>query len=196
MRIGVVAKTVNGPLLEYRMRFKLSQTAAARLAEVGVWAWNAAERLRFNAVRASDVTKIASLIGAEEHDICPPELREADLRMTRVSFREVPADRLLAVQEEVAFPALTHESTELVAKVLRTLTYREREIVKLRFGIGQDTEQTYTLEEVGHILKICKDRVRQIEAKAIRKLQHPARAKVIEHLLDCTVEPTDRAELD
>ncbi|RMG37198.1 MAG: RNA polymerase sigma factor RpoD [Planctomycetota bacterium] len=57
--------------------------------------------------------------------------------------------------------------------VLKTLTYREREIIKLRYGLGDG--YTYTLEEVGRIFRVTRERVRQIEAKAVRKLQHPAR---------------------
>ena len=57
--------------------------------------------------------------------------------------------------------------------VLKTLTYREREILKLRYGIGDG--YTYTLEEVGRIFKVTRERVRQVESKAIRKLQHPVR---------------------
>ncbi len=66
--------------------------------------------------------------------------------------------------------------------VLSSLTYREREIVKLRYGIGDG--YTYTLEEVGRIFNVTRERVRQIEAKAIRKLQHPSRARKLEGFLD------------
>jgi RNA polymerase primary sigma factor len=62
-----------------------------------------------------------------------------------------------------------------IEKALLTLTYREREIIKLRYGIGDG--YTYTLEEVGRIFKVTRERVRQVEAKAIRKLQHPVRAR-------------------
>jgi RNA polymerase primary sigma factor len=62
-----------------------------------------------------------------------------------------------------------------IEEVLKTLTYREREILKLRYGIGDG--YTYTLEEVGKIFKVTRERVRQVEAKAIRKLQHPSRAR-------------------
>ena len=65
--------------------------------------------------------------------------------------------------------------------VLKTLTYREREILKLRYGIGDG--YTYTLEEVGRIFKVTRERVRQVEAKAIRKLQHPVRARKLEGFL-------------
>jgi RNA polymerase primary sigma factor len=66
--------------------------------------------------------------------------------------------------------------------VLRTLTYREREILKLRYGIGDG--YTYTLEEVGRIFKVTRERVRQVENKAIRKLQHPVRRQRLQSFLD------------
>jgi RNA polymerase primary sigma factor len=62
-----------------------------------------------------------------------------------------------------------------IEQVLKTLTYREREIIKLRYGIGDG--YTYTLEEVGRIFKVTRERVRQVEAKAVRKLQHPPRER-------------------
>ncbi|MBL8751139.1 MAG: RNA polymerase sigma factor RpoD [Planctomycetes bacterium] len=64
---------------------------------------------------------------------------------------------------------------ERIESVLSTLTFREREIIKLRYGIGDG--YTYTLEEVGRIFRVTRERVRQIEAKAVRKLQHPVRAR-------------------
>ena len=69
-----------------------------------------------------------------------------------------------------------------IEQVLKTLTYREREIIKLRYGLGDG--YTYTLEEVGRIFKVTRERVRQIEAKAVRKLQHPVRSRHLEGFLD------------
>ena len=69
-----------------------------------------------------------------------------------------------------------------IEEVLQTLNYREREIIKLRYGIGDG--YTYTLEEVGRIFKVTRERVRQIEAKAVMKLQHPIRARKLEGFLD------------
>ncbi len=74
--------------------------------------------------------------------------------------------------------------SERIEAVLKTLTYREREIIKLRYGIGDG--YTYTLEEVGKIFKVTRERVRQVEAKAIRKLKHPVRARKLEGFLDGT----------
>ena len=66
---------------------------------------------------------------------------------------------------------LTGKNREL----LKTLTYREREIIRLRYGLADG--YSYTLEEVGRIFKVTRERVRQIEAKAVRKLQHPVRSQ-------------------
>ncbi|MDR3182079.1 MAG: sigma-70 family RNA polymerase sigma factor, partial [Planctomycetaceae bacterium] len=69
----------------------------------------------------------------------------------------------------------SHEMLKVrLGKVLQSLSYREREIVKLRYGLGDGYR--YTLEEVGHIFKVTRERIRQIEAKAIRKLQQPTRS--------------------
>ena len=73
-----------------------------------------------------------------------------------------------------------------IEQVLKTLTYREREIIKLRYGIGDG--YTYTLEEVGRIFKVTRERVRQVEAKAIRKLQHPVRSRKLAGFLDGTFD--------
>ncbi len=79
--------------------------------------------------------------------------------------------------------AATHEMLkEKIETVLHTLSFREQEIIKLRYGIG--TGYTYTLEEVGRIFKVTRERVRQIEAKAIRKLQHPIRSRKLEGFLE------------
>ena len=69
-----------------------------------------------------------------------------------------------------------------ISKVLKTLSYREREIIKLRYGLGDG--YSYTLEEVGHIFKVTRERIRQIEAKAVRKLQQPSRSGELIGFLD------------
>ena len=91
--------------------------------------------------------------------------------------------------------AATHEMLrEKIETVLQTLSFREREIIKLRYGIG--TGYTYTLEEVGRIFKVTRERVRQIEAKAIRKLQHPIRSRKLEGFLEglLGVRPVEETE--
>jgi RNA polymerase primary sigma factor len=67
---------------------------------------------------------------------------------------------------------------EQTRKVLATLTPREEQILRMRFGIGEKSD--YTLEEVGQRFAVTRERIRQIEAKALRKLRHPSRAKSME----------------
>ncbi|HEY5312414.1 MAG TPA: sigma-70 family RNA polymerase sigma factor [Pirellulales bacterium] len=69
-----------------------------------------------------------------------------------------------------------------LAGVLEGLNYREREILKLRYGLADG--YAYTLEEVGKIFSVTRERVRQIEAKAVRKLQHPVRARDLAGFMD------------
>lgn len=117
-------------------------------------------------------------------------------RVLKISRHPISLDRPVGESEDSYFGdfieddgaespvlAATHEMLkEKIDFVLKTLTYREREIVKLRFGIGDG--YTYTLEEVGRIFKVTRERVRQVEAKAIRKLQHPVRSRKLEGFLE------------
>jgi len=69
-----------------------------------------------------------------------------------------------------------------IADVLEALDYREREIIRLRYGLADG--YAYTLEEVGKIFSVTRERVRQIETKAVRALQHPVRARQLSSFLD------------
>ena len=71
---------------------------------------------------------------------------------------------------------------EEIDKVLSTLTPREEKIIRMRLGIGEETE--YTLEEVGDVFGLTRERIRQIEAKALRKLKHHSRRKRLESFLE------------
>ena len=110
-------------------------------------------------------------------------------RVMKISRHPISLDRPVGESEDSQFgdfiederqeaPSETASSDMLrqrINDVLKTLTYREREILKLRYGIGDG--YTYTLEEVGRIFKVTRERVRQVEAKALRKLQHPVRQR-------------------
>ncbi|MDD2268459.1 MAG: sigma-70 family RNA polymerase sigma factor, partial [Eubacteriales bacterium] len=71
---------------------------------------------------------------------------------------------------------------EQLLEVLHTLTPREESVLKLRFGLEDGRQRT--LEEVGKIFDITRERIRQIEAKALRKLRHPSRSKRLKDYLE------------
>jgi RNA polymerase primary sigma factor len=117
-------------------------------------------------------------------------------RVMRISRHPISLDRPVGESEDSYFGEFIEDDAtdspvdsatqemlkDKIDHVLKTLTYREREIIKLRYGLGDG--YTYTLEEVGRIFKVTRERVRQIEAKAVRKLQHPVRAKQLKGFLD------------
>ncbi|MHC4292277.1 MAG: RNA polymerase sigma factor RpoD, partial [Planctomycetota bacterium] len=117
-------------------------------------------------------------------------------RVLKISKHPFSLDRPIGESEDSYFGDFIEDETaespvqsaaqemlkDRIDEVLKTLTYREREIIKLRYGIGDG--YTYTLEEVGRIFKVTRERVRQVEAKAIRKLQHPVRSRKLEGFMD------------
>jgi RNA polymerase primary sigma factor len=121
---------------------------------------------------------------------------EETKRVMKISRHPISLDRPVGESEDSQFgdfiederqqaPSETATSEMLRSRindVLKTLTYREREILKLRYGIGDG--YTYTLEEVGRIFKVTRERVRQVESKAIRKLQHPVRRRRLSSFIE------------
>jgi RNA polymerase primary sigma factor len=121
---------------------------------------------------------------------------EETRRVLKISKHPISLDRPIGESEDSYFGDFIEDNDidspvasaaqemlkERIDLVLKTLSYREREIIKLRYGIGDG--YTYTLEEVGRIFKVTRERVRQVEAKAIRKLQHPVRSRKLEGFLD------------
>jgi len=86
--------------------------------------------------------------------------------------------------EDVVSPldiVLSKNLSDQTRKVLSTLTPREEKVLKMRFGIGEERE--FTLEEVGEHFNVTRERIRQIEGKALRKLRHPLRSKNLRELL-------------
>ena len=71
---------------------------------------------------------------------------------------------------------------EQINQVLATLTEREEKVLRLRFGL--EDGRSRTLEEVGQMFNVTRERIRQIEAKALRKLRHPSRSKKLKDFLD------------
>jgi RNA polymerase primary sigma factor len=117
-------------------------------------------------------------------------------RILAISRQPVSIDRPVGEDGEAGLDDFLEDSTtqspvvsaaqrmlgDRLETVLNSLSFREREIVKLRYGLG--TGYTYTLEDVGKLFRVTRERVRQIEAKALRKLQHPLRTRQLEGFMD------------
>jgi len=117
-------------------------------------------------------------------------------RIQKVSKSPMSLDKPVSGEDESYFGDLLEDFSnespiEAAAKnmlreklmgIIDSLSVREREIIKLRYGLGDG--YIYTLEEVGRIFRVTRERVRQIEAKALRKLRHPSRAKKLENFID------------
>jgi RNA polymerase primary sigma factor len=124
-------------------------------------------------------------------------------RVMKISRHPISLDRPVGDSEDSYFGDFIEDETaespvisatqemlkDKIEAVLKTLTYREREIIKLRYGIGDG--YTYTLEEVGKIFKVTRERVRQVEAKALKKLQHPVRARKLMGFVDGAKIPAE-----
>ena len=120
---------------------------------------------------------------------------EETRRVLDIGRHPVSLDRPVGESEDNSFGELIEDNTfdnplrlanhgllrTKIDELLKTLTYREREIIRLRYGL--DDGYTYTLEEVGRIFRVTRERVRQIEAKALRKLQNPVRCNRLEGFL-------------
>jgi RNA polymerase primary sigma factor len=129
---------------------------------------------------------------ADEAGLCIDEVR----RVLSIGRHPVSLDRPVGESEDSCFGEFIEDGglprpdtaagngllREKIEALLKTLTYRERQIIRLRYGLGDG--YTYTLEEVGRIFKVTRERVRQIEAKAVRKLQHPVRSQQLEGFLE------------
>jgi RNA polymerase primary sigma factor len=88
-------------------------------------------------------------------------------------------DRGVVSPAEAVINLNLKEQTQMV---LKTLTPREEKVVKMRFGLEDGSE--HTLEEVGQSFAVTRERIRQIEAKALRKLRHPSRSRKLRSFMD------------
>ena len=146
-----------------------------------------AEEIRQNTGREPSNEELAEAVGMS--------IEETE-RIMKTWKHPISLDTPVGESEDSSFGEFledSHESSpaESAAKqmlrdkidhVLKSLTYREREIIKLRYGLGDG--YSYTLEETGRIFKVTRERIRQIESKALKKLQHHTRAIHLKGFVD------------
>jgi RNA polymerase sigma factor (sigma-70 family) len=111
------------------------------------------------------------------------KLKQSSLSRKLRSF--LNSQRFSAANKNAMLPidaAIQANLRETTTRVLASLTPREERVLRMRFGFGMNTD--HTLEEVGQQFSVTRERIRQIEAKALRKLKHPSRSRKLRSFLD------------
>ena len=166
------ARTIRLPVHMIETINKLVRTSRRMLHEVGREPTPAelAEKLNMPLERVRWVLKIAKVTISLETPI-------GDEEDSHLGDFIEDRDTVLPVDS-----AIHSNLRETTTRVLASLTPREERVLRMRFGIGMDTD--HTLEEVGQQFSVTRERIRQIQAKALRKLQHPNRSRKLRSFLD------------
>ena len=165
------ARTIRIPVHMVETSHKVSRTARQLLQELGREpnTDEIAERLGMTADKVREIMKIAQ----DPVSLETPIGEEEDSHLGDfVEDNDSPAP-----SDSASYSLLR----EQLCNILKTLTPREEQVIKLRFGLEDGRPRT--LEEVGRKFKITRERIRQIEAKALRKLRHPSRSKTLKDYL-------------
>ncbi len=166
------ARTIRIPVHMVETIHKVSRYQRQLLQELGheATAEEVAEKIGMSPEKVREIMKIAQ----DPVSLETPIGEEEDSHLGDF----IPDDDSPAPQEAASFAMLR----EQLCEVLHTLTPREEHVLKLRYGL--DDGRPRTLEEVGKEFNITRERIRQIEAKALRKLRHPSRSKRLKDFLD------------
>ena len=166
------ARTIRIPVHMVETINKVLRVSRQLLQELGHEASTEeiAERMNMNVDKVREIMKLAQ----EPVSLETPIGEEEDSHLGDF----IPDDEAPAPAEAASYTLLR----EQLCEVLHTLTPREEHVLKLRFGL--EDGRTRTLEEVGLVFNITRERIRQIEAKALRKLRHPSRSKRLRDYLD------------
>jgi RNA polymerase primary sigma factor len=166
------ARTIRIPVHMIETINKLIRTSRALVQELGrePTSEEIAKRMDIPVTKVRKVLKIAQ----EPISLETPIGEEEDSHLG--DFIE---DRNIVSPAEAVINLNLKEQTE---SVLKTLTPREEKVIKMRFGVGDGSE--HTLEEVGQSFAVTRERIRQIEAKALRKLRHPSRSRKLKAFLE------------
>ncbi|MBL8112823.1 MAG: sigma-70 family RNA polymerase sigma factor, partial [Acidobacteria bacterium] len=166
------ARTIRIPVHMIETINKLTRTQRSLVQELGrePTAEEIAKRMDMPASKVRKIMKIAQ----EPISLETPIGEEEDSHLG--DFIE---DRSAVSPIEAVIVANLRDQTR---RTLKTLTPREEQVLRMRFGVGDGAE--HTLEEVGKSFNVTRERIRQIESKALRKLRHPSRAKKLRPFVD------------
>jgi RNA polymerase sigma factor (sigma-70 family) len=198
--IELTLRLRNNRLKERREALGMTQPELAAAAGVSPSAYQELEALRRSPRKREDggwrdiATQLARFHCVEPEELFPPSVLAVE---TPVATRRINAGDILPLlsahqQRLLEGPDAAHDRAELreqVQRALAGLRPREAEVLRLRFGLDGGDERT--LEQAGVVLDVQKERVRQLEARALRRLRHPSRADGLRDFLpEAREEPT------
>ncbi len=179
MDIRATLKLRHEILITARESLGMSQKEFACYCDVPFWHIYKLECLQFKYVPETTILKIAAKAKLLPENIMPDDFVGTNLEHTFIKKQAIENGRLLEEYKNLQKQRLLVASPTDIAEIklefdeikehMESLTYQEREILRLRYGIDQEHE--YTLAEVGRIFKVSVERVRAVESKAIRKIQ-------------------------
>lgn len=178
-----------GGLAAFAEKIGVSRTIAMKMQNLQ-WCLPSTPRPYWTQERIDNVKRVVSeLTGENAEDLFPDELRKSVelglLSKTVEQTRQIPLAKLIAYTRSrkqaltLPSPADTAEETELrdtISNLLHSLDARERTIIEMRYGLGVHDGKEHAIGEVGSVLNITRERVRQLESRAIRKLQDAKRS--------------------
>jgi hypothetical protein len=176
-------------MISGRERLDLSQNMLAIIAEVDIPFICRVENLDFScfgrpkSMSMDKLRRVAGVLEMEPDEIVPPEAIGVVVPAKFVSIQECDPLRLSSFANKAFNPIDGAERAMLKDKlehVLNSLHPIERDIIRARFALN-DKNRTYTLDECVILFKRSRERIRQIESKALRKLQHPVRSRQLYH---------------
>jgi RNA polymerase sigma factor (sigma-70 family) len=183
MKIEAEIKLRNANLRQRRLELGMTQKQVAEKCGVSVASISHIENLYITGTDEL-LKKIANVLNLEVEDIkikWPKDVPTSDSCTADINpdqleaYRIIQRNRALEMAKnpmEILMDKENSVRNERLMDVLNDLSFREREIIKMRYGIG--SEKWQTLREIGKKFNLCKARIREIEARALRKLQHPS----------------------
>lgn len=187
MKVRAILNLKNDLVYNARKELGLNQTEFGKLCGVSVGAICAIERFDFNEKKLSSaaVRKIAEFVGCNPEEIAPPELAGVRIASTFSQIKAVDPRVLLAsatVHRAMHLPEpdalYLKERNDTLRRGIAALSFRERSVLTYRFGLDGSPERT--LEQTAQVLKVTRERVRALEARALTKLRKPALERAID----------------
>ncbi len=186
--VGIHLRAFNWHLWKARTRLGYTQQQLADLAGVGIHKVSQFETLKLWP-KPNEADELASILGVDGYVLFPDALRERCANVPASVRFSVPLAALPAPEDPALLEApdmlegpLNDALRVSLAAVVGTLNPREQEVLRLRFGL--DGGEAHTLGEIGKAFGLSTERIRQMEAKALRKLRHPSRSKKLKDYLE------------